>query len=106
MKSYLRQFDKTSLICVVLRSAGVPLCRTDILFRTYLLKHNKDVTYQPRSNNCYFSPTGWGNGGSMSVVHRGYIEKVPGTKGKNLYRLTEKGHKRAHEFWVAMGVET
>lgn len=90
-------FDKTHLICHVLQRAGVPMTRVDILRQVYAIDHMDHVPFQERSNHCYFSKYGHGNGGYISLVFRGYLTEGPKLGRTSTYILTRKGVQAAKE---------
>jgi len=85
--------SKSELICMVLAHCG-PLTRVEILRRVYALSHGpRTRTFKRRSNHCYFTRYGRGNGGYISVVKRGLVEIV-GKQGNTLvYGLTDFGRR-------------
>ena len=88
----MAKLTKAHHICQLLALAG-PMTRRQLTRGAWVLEgaDAKGIPYKATSNHCYFSPTGRGNGGEMSLVHRGLITKV-GKQGRRfLYDLTPAG---------------
>lgn len=93
---------KTYAICSVIaaaETAGEQLTRVEILEQVHAFQTQlglKVAPFKPTSNHCYFSPTGNGNGGEMSVVYRGLVKSAVKRGRSYLYELTAAGEK-----WLA-----
>ena len=89
----MKKFSKTGYFCYLLAKKG-PLTRDELTRGAWVMDGAK-IPYKETSNHCYFTPTGGGNGGYVSLVHRGIITKV-GTRGrKYVYDLTPLGEEIA-----------
>lgn len=77
--------SKNELIFQVLADAGEPLSKDDILQRVAKLEGKP---YVPTSNGSYFAPSN-----KKSLVARGIILPVKGSKGRVLYKLAISAEK-------------
>lgn len=93
--------SKTELICYVLKNIRVGT-RVDILRRVYALKPGRydghPTIFKVRSNNCYFTQFGRGNGGHMSLVKRGIIQIAGKRARRYVYELTPLGQRYANDY--------
>jgi hypothetical protein len=85
----MNKLTKAHHICLLLAAHGT-LTRDQLTHGAWVLEGAK-IPYKVTSNHCYFSPTGRGNGGEMSLVHRGLITQVGKRGRKFLYGLTPAG---------------
>jgi hypothetical protein len=96
----IKRPNKTHLICQYI-NAHPGSTRQEILLGVHVMSGSKGA-FSPTSNHCYFIGSGLGNGGRVSVVHRGYL-MVTGKKGRRLtYAITKKGMTKVIEYlgWV------
>ena len=90
------RITKAHLICFVLGTQGA-MTRDEVMRRVHTLE-GKQGAFSPTSNNCYWSPTGHGNGGRSSVVFKGLVEKAGRQDRCFLYRNTPKGDSLCEEY--------
>ena len=98
-----KRITKSHVICFVISSSEDPMTRKDIMREVHRLEGKPSEDFAVTSNNCYWSPTGLGNGGRSSVIFRGLVEKAgvqkAGVRGREFtYRLTDAGKAHALEF--------
>ena len=98
----IKKPTKTHRICFHLFHINAVPTRVNILHRVWVNEPG-EIPFKERSNHCYFTRYGRGNGGEYSLVTRGFIRITGKTRtGRLLYALTAKGMRcaKAYETWL------